>query len=164
MLKKIFILIIFLASGCLAFAQGNVRYFNEISGSIGAGSEQGGSVTPYLEGFYTGGLSFGQYFDAGISLGYCHGAAALLTARGNLPFGSNSRTGAYLSAGGGAGFLVEGTVPVVTSSLGIYRSTLKHNRFTIGPFVTRGYCKVDDVTSSLKGWSTHLGIRVGFIF
>lgn len=149
---------------CKMSAQSSsIRGFNEVSATIGVGSNVGGSATPNYSVLYTRGLHFGDYFSAGLSAGYDYGLSAQLLLRGNLPFGKDARTGAYLSGQGGAGFLMNGTIPILSVSTGIFHRFKNDTQLIVGPMVKWGYMEVDSVEND-KAWGGAFGLRLGFMF
>lgn len=169
-------LIIFGTIVCLLFpgatsAQGQerkVKGYNEISTSLGLGGIQGGIAGPYVSAFYTRGLQFGEYFDAGLSVGYELGFSAHVTLRAKLPFGEPLRSGLYLSGNAGASFFNEyGTIPILTGSSGLFWRFKNRTCLYTGPFYTRFYTVSDaglGEASGHKGWGSALGLHIGFQF
>lgn len=143
--------------------QSGTKCFNEVSLAGGVGGTQGGLASPYVQALYTIGVSFRDYFATGISIGYDYGLSAQLALRGNIPFSSSWKSGLYLAANGGAGFLLDGTIPVASASAGIFFSGKSRHRFCVGPFLTEGLLKTD-LPDASKAWTPAFGLRLSYQF
>ena len=145
-----------------------IKGYNEFSASLGLGGVAAGIAGPYPTLLYTRGLQFGEYFDAGLCVGYEVGASAQLTLRAKIPFGDQSRCGFYLSGNGGASFFsLEGTTPVLSGSTGLYWRFKRGSRLYAGPFYTKFYTYAHTEPKPeyrVKDWGGALGLRVGFQF
>ncbi len=167
MKKTVIILFLFvgmLAGWTSAYAQhSGTKWFNEVSVAGGVGGTQGGLASPYVQALYTFGVSVCDYFATGLSVGYDYGLSAQVALRGHIPFSRSWKSGLYLAAGGGAGFLLDGTIPVCSASAGLFFSGKSHRKFCVGPFLTEGLLKTD-LPDASKAWTPALGLRLSYQF
>ena len=139
---------------------------NEVSASGGFGSNAGGTVVPYIKLAYTGGVSVGDYFQTGVTIGFIPVIASTeLMVRGTVPFGNAARTGAWLSASGGAAFGLTSsseTIPLMSVAAGIFFRFKGGQRLYVGPSYVR--TRQWDSGHREKAWGTHLALTAGFQF
>lgn len=119
----------------------------EVSFSMGLGAPSGGSAEPYISALYTSGFNLNEYIAIGLSTGFELGLTAQLSLRSRIPFSREARMGAYLSANGGASFFLDGTIPLGSVSLGIFRTTRSGKRILLGPYLSKYYTDTDDLSN-----------------
>lgn len=149
----------------------NIRMLNEVTSSVGVGSNVGGSGVPFIKLAYTGGVVLGEYFSSGFSVGLFNTAFSNeLTVRGAIPFGKGAGVGAYASANGGALFAWNSssrnlvTMPLASGSLGLFLRFKNGQRLYVGPSYIRIYQQVDDPRNNEKAWGSYLAMTVGYQF
>ena len=143
--------------------QESIKSFHEVSGSLGAGSNIGGTVIPYFNLLYTFGVDIGQYVGTGVSVGIDAGLSAQLTLRGKILLGDGGN-GVYLMGNGGIGYWGQ-VIPVVSSSAGYWHQFKSGIALFAGPFFRKYYTQVDNPPGrNEKGWGNSLGVRIGFHF
>ena len=135
----------------------------EVSFSMGLGAPSGGSAVPYISALYTSGFILNEYIAIGLSTGFELGLTAQLSLRSRIPFSREARMGAYLSANGGASFFYDGTIPLGSVSLGIFRTTRLGKRILLGPYLSKYYTDTDDLSNG-KAWGGSVGLRIGWQF
>lgn len=116
---------------------------------------------------YTYGWRFGNYFGAGLGVGYSSGAASMLTVEGIVPFTNNSLE-VFLLARGGTAFYPK-IIPLLSGSAGLGITLKNENRLRIGPMVNWWYGEepydASPLPSGEKTWQcVLLGLRVGWQF
>ena len=160
--KKSSLLLIGILFFSSALAQ-NTERFQEVSASLGFGSPVGGSATPYIAALYTTGLDVNDVFQAGLTTGFELGLTTQLSLRAMIPFQKTGKTGAYLMLNGGASFFYDGTIPIISTSCGLFKRISSGKRFYLGPFLSR-YYSTTDYSDEEKGWGGGIGLRMGWVF
>ena len=144
-----------------------------MSSTIGVGGNPGGLGGPILAANYTGGVSVGEYFSAGVSAGYMsllfsNGITTELIARGSVPFGHKARVGAWLGANGGYDFVIGNSrvtpIPLLSGSGGLYFRFKNGHRLYVGPSYLRAYQRADSADPNEKGWGEYLALKTSYSF
>ncbi len=174
-MKKVILLFsifIFLPVFCSVSAQ-NISMLNEVGSTIGLGSNPGGMGGPLIGVTYTGGVSVGEYFSTGMSIGYMsllfsNGISTEVLVRGSVPFGSKAIIGAWLSASGGYDFAIGSSkvvpAPLLSGSGGLYFRFKNGSRLYVGPSYIGAYQPADTADHKAKGWGKYLAIKTSYSF
>lgn len=159
--RRILIVLILIALPFCTWGQGrDIKGYNEVSVSIGIVPT--GVIVPWFDVLYTYGWHFGDYFGAGLGVGYSSGAASLLSAEGIIPF-KNTSSDIYLQARGGMAFYPE-IIPLLSGSAGMGITLKNHKHLRVGPTVNLRYGdEINDASPLPSGEIAWRCVLIGFL-